>query len=96
MNINNLGEFYNINSEILLNYTADVIFSMDSFKPSKYKDINFKVFYNEEYQYLQFKKIFDLNRSIIKYGYQSERFPTRQGGISGYFLTKGNKSFLCG
>ena len=92
MNINNLGEFYNIINEILLNYTADVIFlPWTHFKPSKYKDINFKVFYNEEYQYLQFKKIFDLNRSIIKYGYLPERFPTRQGGISGYFLTKGNK-----
>ena len=53
-----------------------------------------KFFYNEEYQYLQFKKIFDLNRSIIKYGYLPERFPTRQGGISGYFLTKGIKKFF--
>ena len=37
MNINNLGEFYNINSEILLNYTADKHFTMDYFKPSKTK-----------------------------------------------------------
>ena len=92
MNINNLAELYNTNSKILSNYKADIIFlPWTHFKPSKYKDINFKVFYNQEYQYLQFKKIFDLNWSMIKYGYLPEKFPTRQGGISGYFLIKDNK-----
>ena len=92
MNINNLAELYNIDSKTLSNYAADISFlPWIHFKPTKYKDVNFKVFEDEEYQYLQFKKIFDLNKSILKYGYVPEKFPTRQGGISGYFLLKNSK-----
>ena len=92
ININNLADFYNIDSKILSNYEADISFlPWIHFKPTKYKDVNFKVFEDEEYQYLQFKKIFDLNKSILKYGYVPEKFPTRQGGISGYFLLKNSK-----
>ena len=92
ININNLSEFYNTNSKILSNYEADITFlPWIHFRPTKYRDVNFKVFDDERYQYLQFKKIFDLVQSIIKYGYLPEKFPTRQGGISGYFLLKDNK-----
>lgn len=92
INNNNLAEFYNTESKILSNYAADISFlPWIHFKPTKYKDVNFKVFEDQEYQYSQFKKIFDLNQSIVKYGYEPEKFPTRQGGISGYFLLKDNK-----
>ena len=92
ININNLSEFYNTNSKILSNYEADITFlPWIHFRPIKYRDVNFKVFDDEEYQYLQFKIIFYLVQSIIKYGYLPEKFPTRQGGISGYFLLKDNK-----
>ena len=92
ININNLADFYHINSKVLSNYTADINFlPWIHFKPTKHKDVNFKIFHDEEYQRLQFKKIFDLNESIVKYGYLPEKFPTRQGGISGYFLLNDNK-----
>ena len=92
INNNNLAEFYNTDSKILSNYAADISFlPWIHYKPTEHKDVNFKVFYDEEYQYFQFKKIFDLNQSIIKYGYLPEKYPTRQGGISGYFLKKENK-----
>jgi hypothetical protein len=87
-----LSEFYNIDSKILSNYSADIVFlPWIHYKPTKFNDVFFQVFYNEEYQYFQFKKIFDLVQSIKNHGYLPEKFPTRQKGISGYFLIKDNK-----
>ena len=95
ININNLSEFYNTNSKILSKYEADIAFlPWIHFRPTKYRDVFFKVFDDERYQYLQFKKIFDLVQSIIKYGYLPKKFITRQGGISGYFLIKNNKKMF--
>ena len=92
INVNNLSEFYNTDSKILSNYSADVNFlPWIHFRPTQIKDVFFKIFDDEKYQYVQFKKVFDLVQSIIKYGYLPEKFKTRQGGISGYFLLKDNK-----
>ena len=92
INVNNLSEFYNAGSKILSNYSADVNFlPWIHFKPTQSKDVFFKIFDDDKYQYFQFKKVFDLVQSIIKYGYLPEKFKTRQGGISGYFLIKDNK-----
>ena len=91
-----LSEFYSITSEVLKNYNADHIFlPWTHYRVStEYSDVFIKVFYDQEYQYNQFVKMYDLVKSIKLLGYEQNRFRTRQKGISGYFLQyNGEKVF---
>lgn len=94
----NLSEFYSISSPQLSKYPPETIFlPWLHYKPVEFRDVFFKIFFDEDYQFLQFHKIFGLVQSIKKHGYLPEKFPTRQKGISGYFLKKNNKRvfYIC-
>ena len=89
-----LGVLYDIQDSIIADLPANIIFfPWIHSKPVDYKkfnDVVLSIFSDETYLKSHYNRIKKLIDSIKKYGYNPDKFPTRQGGICGHFLTDGN------
>jgi hypothetical protein len=90
-----LGDFYNIESSAISNLPSDTLFfpwiHHTPVNRNNSHEIFMSIFHNQNYLKFHCERIKPLIPSIQKYGYNPEKFPTRQGGISGYFLEGLNK-----
>lgn len=90
-----LGHLYGISDSATSVLPPNVIFSpwthFCPVDPQKFKDVFFLVFSDENYLKDHYNRIKELVCSIKKHGYDPDKFPTRQGGICGHFLTDGHK-----
>ena len=89
-----LESLYQIESKEIEGYSADTIFLpwAHSFPSPRYLDMFFNVFRDECYLRRQYEKIRNLTVSIGTDGYHPDKFPTRQGHITGYWLSDGENN----
>lgn len=85
-----LGILYDIPNSTIAHLPSSTIFLpwMHS-KPvdhKKFNDVFISIFSDESYLKNHYNRIKKLVYSIKEYGYIPDKFPTRQGGICGYFL----------
>lgn len=90
-----LGHLYGITETSISFLPPNIIFSpWTHFRPvdhQKFNDVFFHVFSDKNYLKIHYNRIKELVSSIKKHGYDPDKFPTRQGGICGHFLTDGHK-----
>jgi hypothetical protein len=90
-----LGHLYGVSDSSVSVLPPNVIFSpWTHFRPvdhQKFNDVFFIVFSDENYLKFHYNRIKKLVFSIKERGYNPDKFPTRQGGICGHFLTDGNR-----
>ena len=84
-----LSELYSLSSKKLDKFKSSCIFHpwLHSKPVEGYKDVWVDIFRNKNRFKTSYKKLKNLYHSIETHGYVPKKFPDRQGGITGYFLS---------
>ena len=91
--IDTLADLYNIQHPILEKYSSDVLFLpwIHNKPVIQYRDYFFKTMNDKTLVKEKILKLRNLQKSIKKHGYCPDKYPTRQNGITGYYLVHDRK-----